>query len=116
MSKHIVYFIGAGEEFESEGEARRTVEAARVELETTGDVIRKKKATGVNYDKSRNKWRATISNNGKRRFLGNFDSEWEARQVVGCDSGSGRRKARPGPRPRAERNPEGEKRAQGGRA
>jgi hypothetical protein len=37
--------------------------------------------TGVTWDKRKNKWRATISVNGKRKYLGYFNSKEEAADV-----------------------------------
>lgn len=46
-----------------------------------GMIIKKKygSTTGVNFDKARNNWRVDITINGKKKFLGSFKTEEDAR-------------------------------------
>lgn len=43
--------------------------------------------TGVTYDKSRQKWSARYTEEGKRKLLGRFDSEQEAELALGLYKG-----------------------------
>lgn len=43
--------------------------------------------TGVTYDKSRGKWTARYTEEGKRKLLGRFDSQDEAELALGLHKG-----------------------------
>jgi len=44
----------------------------------TSDKIYTSKYIGVSFDKFRNKWKSTIYINGKQKYLGRFDNEYDA--------------------------------------
>jgi hypothetical protein len=48
---------------------------------TRSQNIENKNTRGCYYQKERNKWSASIKVNGKRKFLGRYDTEQEAHQV-----------------------------------